>query len=75
MARTSTKTAARAIDAEYQSIRRSRGSLSETFTSPISGQVEENGVLISVRALNRLSDALRAEDTVKAMKRQLGGAS
>lgn len=71
MARSSSKSAARSIDAEYQAIKRDRGPIPETFTHPGSGEVKENCVMISVRALNRLSAALRGEDTLRAMARRV----
>lgn len=71
MARLSSKAAARAIDAEYRAITRERGSVPETFTHPGSDEVKENCVMISVRALNRLSAALRGEDTMRAMTRRV----
>lgn len=74
MARTSTKFAARMIDAEFQAIKRDRGGeIGDTFVLPRTGEVEQNHVLISVRALKDLEAALRGEDTMRAMKRTFKG--
>lgn len=62
--------AARIIDAEYQEFKRQSGTPKENFVSPFTQRTETNKVPISVKALNDLNNALRASDTLKAMKRQ-----
>jgi len=70
----STKAAARAVIAEYQAMKDERqGSIPETYIVPGTIEIEKNHVFISVAALNALERAVRGEDTMAAMKRNMKG--